>query len=271
MKSFLTITACFVAIFCNAQSDSFFIFSKKLPLSATYFAIDNLDALYILTASGQLKKFNSNGDSAGVYNEVRRLGKLYSIDVSNPLRPLLFYKDFSSVVILDRQLSVRTTIDLRTQNIIQASAVGLSYDNNIWVYDAVENKLRKIDESGSLLLETADLRNIFPDVIMPEQIIDQGNSVYLYDPKLGLYQFDYYGTFQKKHAVAGWKNIALINKQVAGIFQNGVAFLNPATLQIKQYQFPSSFGSFQQYLIGNARLFAVTKDSVSIYTFRVGK
>lgn len=268
MKIFVVIALFFVAGFCHGQKDSFFALSKRLPLSASYFAVDNLDALYILTTSGQLKKFNSNGDSAGVYNEVRRLGKPYSIDVSNPLRPLLFYKDFSSVVILDRQLSVRTTIDLRTQNIIQASAVGLSYDNNIWVYDAVENKLKKIDEGGGLLFETGDLRTVFQDVIVPEQIIDQDNSVYLYDPKLGLYQFDYYGTFQKKHAVSGWKNISLINKQVAGIYQNGISVLNPSTLLLKQYQFPSSFGSFQQYLIGNTKLFALTADSISVYTFR---
>jgi len=39
------------------------------------------------------------------------------LDVTNPLRVLLYYKDFSTIVILDRLLSNRSTIDLRKQDI----------------------------------------------------------------------------------------------------------------------------------------------------------
>lgn len=62
---------------------------------------------------------------------------------------------------LDRFLNVVNTIDLRKQNIFQAKAIGQSYDNKIWVYDEMENKLKKIDEDGKLLQETPDFRLIF--------------------------------------------------------------------------------------------------------------
>ncbi|MBD0332705.1 MAG: hypothetical protein ICV66_08615, partial [Chitinophagaceae bacterium] len=57
--------------------------------------VDNLGNLYVVTPTDQLKKFNSNGDSISVYNDVKRFGKLHSLDVSNPLKIILFYKDFS--------------------------------------------------------------------------------------------------------------------------------------------------------------------------------
>src|SRR5207302_8233347 len=167
--------------------------------------VDNLDNLYVLSSTNQLKKFNAQGDSVGVYNQVKRFGKLSTIDVTNPLKLLLFYKDFSTVVTLDQLLTLRASLDLRRNNIIQTSAVGLSYDGNFWLFDEYENKLKKLDEQGTLLLETPDFRTLFPDAIRPQQVIDQNGMVYLYDPKVGVYLFDHYGAFKKKLPITGWQ------------------------------------------------------------------
>lgn len=259
----------FINTVCFAQRDTSFRLLKTISLSAADFAVDNLENLYILTQTDQLKKYNAAGDSVAVYNNVRRLGKLHSFDVSNPLKPLLFYKDFSTLVLLDRQLSLRSMIDLRRQGIIQVSAAAISYDNAIWLFDAVENKLKKIAENGEVLMETADFRNLFSDAFVPEKILDYNNSLYLFESASGVLQFDYYGTFQKKFILPDWQNIAILNKSIIGITNNGIALFNTSNLMMQQqYQFPSSFGSFNQYLIGNTKLFARTKDSVNIYSFR---
>jgi hypothetical protein len=214
-----------------------------------------------------LKKYNANGDSIAVYNEVRRFGKLHGIDVSNPLRPLAFYKDFSTVVILDRVLSVRSILDLRRHNILQASAISLSYDNNIWVYDAINYKLKKLDEKGELLSETGDFRTLFSQNFKPVTIIDQNNSVYLYDPAIGVYQFDYFGTLQKKYPLTNWKHIAIVNNHIVGITENTLHTFHTGNYLQKQYQFPSSFGSFSSYIIANTSLFGLSKDSIQSYSF----
>ncbi len=259
----------FITATCFAQPDSSFRLLKTIPLAAADMATDNLENLYLLTSTDGLKKYNAAGDSVGVYNDVRRFGKLHTFDVSNPLKPLLFYKDFSTIVLLDRQLSLRSTIDLRKQNILQVSAASLSYDNNIWLFDALENKLKKITDNGTLLFETADFRTIFDEAFVPQKIIDYENSIYLFTPLSGVLQFDYYGTFQKKHLLPDWQTFALLNKNMTGITAKGIAFFNTASFTTQQqYQFPSSFGSFNQYLVGNAKLFARSKDSVSIYSFK---
>jgi hypothetical protein len=257
-------------LFCTTSAvaqDSLFQLRKTVKVTGGQLAVDNLDNLYILN-NEQLKKYNANGDSIAVYNEMKRFGKLHTIDVSNPLKLILYYKDFSTVVFLDRLLGLRASLDLRRHNIQQASAIGLSYDNNIWVFDAFNNKLKKLDEQGNLLMETDDFRTLFNTSFQPITIIDQNNSVYLYDPAVGVYQFDHFGTFQKKHTITKWKNIAVVGKHIVGSTGNVLNAYNTSTLLQQQYQFPSSFGSFSQYIIGNTALFGLDKDGVHVYSFR---
>jgi hypothetical protein len=135
-KLFSILVIIAVAQFSFAQADTSFRLIKTYPGEIADAAIDNLENVYILTATDQLKKYNSSGDSIAVYNNVRKYGKVYSMDVANPLKVLLYYKDFSSIVVLDRLLAARSTIDLRRKNILQVAAIGQSYDNNIWVFDA---------------------------------------------------------------------------------------------------------------------------------------
>ena len=268
MKKVAIIVSCLLTLLTAVAQDSAFQLQRTIPLVATDFAVDHFDNLYILTATDRLKKFNVAGDSVGVFNDVKRYGKVYSIDVSNPLRVLLFYKDFSSIVLLDRLLTQKGVLDLRRHRIGQASAAAISYDNNIWVFDALESKLKKMDEGGKVLLETPDFRQLFGISISPEKIIDTDGWVYLYDFKEGVFVFDYYGTFRKKFPLSNWASFGVLNKRFAGIQNGMLTFYNPSTFMQQQYQFPSSFGSFSRYLIGNTKLFALSKDSLSIYTIR---
>ncbi|RYZ21260.1 MAG: hypothetical protein EOO16_13755 [Chitinophagaceae bacterium] len=241
---------------------------RTVPVAATDFAVDQLDNLYLLTPGGLLKKYGPAGDSVAVFNNVRRFGRIEGLDVSNPLRPLLFYKDFSTIVMLDRFLAQKSVLDLRRQGIAQASAAATAYDNNIWVFDAVEGKLKKLDESGRELQSTPDLRQLLGYSFQPEKIVDEDNSVYLFDPKAGVLRFDYYGTLQKKFPAQSWRSFQVLDRQLVGVNEGALVLFNTVTYLQRQYQFPSSFGGFQRYLVGNGKLFALGKDSVSIY--RIG-
>lgn len=267
MKQLLIIATFLLgALTMRAQRDSSFRLVKTYPVNAVDFAVDNLDNIYFITATDQLRKLNAAGDSLGNYNNVKRFGKLSSIDVSNPLRPLLFYKDFATIAVLDRFLTLKSSLDLRKQNIPQVSAVGLAYDNNIWVFDEYNNKLRKIDEDGNTQLETPDFRMLFHETVIPTQIIDRNNLVYLYDPAHGVYLFDRYGTYKKKLPVTGWKNIAVIDQYITGIQANSIAIFNTATYIQTSLSLPSEFrNSFSNYNIGNTKLFGLSKDGIKSY------
>lgn len=253
--------------FASAQDSSFFTPAKTIDGEFVDFSVDNLGNYYLLSKDNQLKKLNARGDSMGVFNDVRRYGKLYSIDVTNPLKVLLYYKNFSTVVVLDRFLNVVNTIDLRKANIFQVKAIAQSYDNNFWIYDEQNNKLKRIGENGSIIFETVDLRIIFDEVPSPVQIFDHDGFVYLYDLEKGFYVFDIYGSFKTKITYKGLTDVTVIGKTILGIEKNNIIAYTTGTLTEKRLPVPPAFLPYQKAVIQAGHLYLLQNNSIRHFTF----
>lgn len=251
----------------NAQGDSSFSRIRTLNESLQDIAVDNLDNLYLLRASGQLKKVSPQGDSLAVFNDVRRYGPVTQIDVSNPLRVLLYYQNFSTVLILDRFLNVRSTLDLRRSNILQVRAICLAYDNNIWLYDEIENKLKKVDENGKVLMETPDFRLLFGEAPVPESITEQDQLVYLYDKKLGIYVFDYYGALKNKILIQGWDNLRVAGNSIWGTKGDSLYRYRKDLFRVYDQPLPKQFTPFQKLLFTPSRIYVMKKEELGIYNY----
>lgn len=255
-----------VAAMSFSQTDSVLKFNKIISGDFTYFNIDNLDNIYLLNNSNQLKKLNSNGDSVGIFNDVRKYGKLFYIDVANPLKLLLYYQNFSTIVVLDRFLMVRNVINLRKQNIFNVKAIATSYDNNIWVFDEGDARLKKIGENGDLLSETVDCRLIFDTIPSPAQIIDEGGFVNMYDPSKGFFIFDIYGALKNKLPFTGWKNVEVINKTLYG-FTDSILYEYPTgTMNLKEYHLPSFFNNAVQIKASNNKIYLLNESGLQQFS-----
>jgi hypothetical protein len=232
------------------------------------FQIDNLGNYYLLSKENRLKKINNRGDSVGAFNEVRRYGKLYSMDVTNPLKTLLYYRNFSTILMLDRFMNIVNTIDLRKQQIFQVRAIAQSYDNNIWLYDEQNNKLKKIAEDGSLLIETIDLRTIFDEVPSPEKIIDQEGYVYMYDPKKGVYVFDIYGSFKTKLSFMNLTDVTVIGKTFVGVDKDQLLLYTFGTLQQSNWQLPVTADKpNKKTIVTKGNLFILREEELLQYAY----
>jgi hypothetical protein len=257
--------------FCTriaAQTDTSFQFVKTVKGDIVSFTVDNLDNIYLLSSTNQVKKLNASGDSVAIFNDVKKFGQASLIDVSNPLKVLLYYRDFATIVVLDRLLNVRNIIDLRKQGILQARAIGQSYDNKIWLYDEVENKLKKIDEEGKLLQETPDFRQLFGQAPMPQKIFDQDQYVYLYDSAQAVFVFDYYGALKNKILITGWHNFKVAGKYIFGSNDNKLFRYNIQTFRVDEWKMPDELYRSRSFNFSSSRLYALKKDSIEIYSFR---
>lgn len=250
----------------SSRSNADFTFEKTIPGNYIYMNVDLLDNIYLITAGNQLKKLNSKGDSLAVFNDVKKYGNPSYIDVSNPLKTLVYYKNFSTVVILDRLLAMRTTINFRKQNIFSVKAIATSYDNNIWLFDEQDSKLKKIDDDGKLLQESTDLRLLVDSVPSPSQIIDSDNLVYLYDERKGFYIFDYYGALKNTIPFPGWENTAIAGKKMYGFSANTLFSYELSSLNLKKYKLPAFFKNYQAIKAINNKVYLLKEDGIEVYS-----
>ena len=249
----------------NPKPDEF-VLTRTLPGDFVDFALDNLGNIYVLSAGNQLKKLSANGDSLAVFNDVRRYGKISSIDATNPLKILVYYREFTMIIELDRFLNIVNTIDLRRQNILQARAVVLAYDNNVWVYDELDARLKRIGDDGSLVDQTNDFRQLFDSTPDPSVIRDQGGLVYLYDAAKGVYVFDRYGGFKTKIAMPGLLDFDVIDKSMVARDAGKFYRYQLGTLDMKEEPIPAAYKDALRIRITPAAIYVLKKTGLEVYT-----
>jgi hypothetical protein len=258
MKPFFLLCCCWVGWAAPLQSQEAFVWQQTLPHTYTDFEVDNLGKLYLIDSNQRIKKLSEAFDSVGVFNEVRSFGTLHSIDVSNPLRVILWYKDFATLVILDRFLNLRTSIDLRRIGILQCNAIGQSYDNNIWLYDDIDSKVKKINEEGNTLMESADFRIWFEDPPHPNRLEDFNKLLYAYDSSRGLLVMDYYGAYQKILSYTGWRFMQGHARGLMAITPTELIFVPADFVNTRTAKLPPDLQQAKKIRIQGKRLFALS-------------
>jgi hypothetical protein len=142
--------------------------------------------------------------------------------------------------------------------------MGLSYDNNIWVFDEYDSKLKKIDEQGNRLSETPDLRMALNQTISPQRIINDNGSVYLADTTNGIFVFDNYGTYRKKLALNNWQSLEVLKNNIISVQAGFISIYDPATFIERKQKLPS-FEPYRHAFTHSHKFILLRKDSVQIY------
>ena len=177
--------------------------SIGLNIAAQLATTDNLKNIYVFTASYTLEKFSPDLKLLGRYSN-NRLGFPTAIDVSNPMKILLWYADFRTVVFLDRNMTVLGELNLIQAGFPEVRTVAAARDGNLWLYDEVAFKLRKISPEGAIIFESQDLNLVFDTRLSITCLYESDASLYAADAQMGLLQFDNYAQFSQN---LPWKGI----------------------------------------------------------------
>ncbi|MEJ6753625.1 MAG: hypothetical protein QNK57_00435 [Flavobacteriales bacterium] len=149
----------------NAQKiieQPFDLFSKSEIIE-----VDQYGFIYHINKDN-LVKFDSKG--VPIYNYSNKLlGNITQLDISNPLRPLLFYKDQGIILALDNTLSLqKSEISLNELALYQTSCISNSnFDNGIWLYDIDVNEIVKINYQAEVMFKSGNLSVILPKMEFP--------------------------------------------------------------------------------------------------------
>lgn len=122
------------------QSKKVTIFKvNSMVLNAdTFVGIDGLGYMYFIKNTVFYKQ---KGQETWQYQNVA-LGEITKIDIINPLKIVLFYENFNSIVLLDNQLNEIQNLNFSTlSDGIIAHGIGKSAQNSVWIFNTGNQKL----------------------------------------------------------------------------------------------------------------------------------
>ena len=168
-----------------------FTLIKSIPLNATFVTTDNIGQVYVVVQN-ELLKYSEKGELIDTYSD-KSLGNIYSVDASNPLRLLLFYRDFVQIVFLDDALSVLGgSIQLEYIGYEQVTLSCTSNDNGIWIYNSIDFQLIRLDQNLNTTYSSWDISQLLGIEISPDFMLEHNDYVYMNDPKTGIFIFRSY-------------------------------------------------------------------------------
>jgi hypothetical protein len=192
MKIYFAFVFLLLSIFGYSQ----WIEKGTIPVHAQKIAVDELGNIYYLN-DNSINKMNISGKLLASYSNFS-LGNISSFDVSDPLRILVFYKDFSSVLFLDNNLSIlRDPVSLDDLGIYDAGAVCASHRGGFWVFSQNNKQLLRfnsnlIQEQESAILFNSE--NLNDNIDLAELT----NYLFLSFLSNGIMMFDSFGSFVKQ-------------------------------------------------------------------------
>jgi hypothetical protein len=246
--------------YSQAWKKSFSVASK-----GDYLSTDNLGNSFVVN-NDQLIKYRDNGTVFRLYSN-KKLGRISSIDPMNPLKIVVFYRDFSQVVFLDNTVTENGDPILLTDwELEQASVICSSYDNGLWVFDQVQYSLTRFDQQFKPTVQVKNLNQILEYAPQPVFMMEQNNHLFMSDTAHGILQFDIFGTYIKTIPVKGLEKFQVFGDNLYYANKEGflVAF-GLKTLQENKLKFPVS--DYIDMRISQNRLHILGRDSLSVFEF----
>lgn len=256
---------CFILLW--GVSSSIINAQPSIPYPAKNIYGDQLGHLYVVTPNNILIKLDAGGKELFRY-ENHLLGELQNFDASDPLNLLLFYPEFQSIVLLDRTLSLSARIDLSDKNFFQVSAAASSADKKIWLYDATDFNLKKMDATGKILTRSGDLNLLTGKKIQVQRILVDRNSVMAFVGEPGILLFDAFGQYQRFISTNGSEFITLYQNRMVVKTKEQWMVYDPLSFQWEALALPDDMQAAEEIIFYDHQVVYKTGEQVFIRKLR---
>ncbi len=221
-------------------------------------AIDNFNSTYYLNNNTLVK--NADSDAFN-YNNLQ-LGTVESVNIFNPLKINLFYKDFNSVVILDNRFAEIFKIDFNVnKNYRNISHISTGYDNTIWIFNQDTQQLELFDyKANSTKALTSPIES---------EVLDL-NSNYNYSwllTKDYIYKFNYFGINIMRMKNDGFDELETINENLVLKKNNKLFYLETNESKPKEIQLPKLL--INAFFVNNETLYIYDNEYLYKYQLKI--
>ncbi len=233
-------------------------------VKANLLTVDNFSNFYT-ASNNSVIKYSPEGKFVCRYDEFK-YGKIGMIDVSNPLKILVFYPDFMTVIVLDKFLSPLNSYNFFEFGYQNISAVASSVDGRIWFYDNVDFKLKKIEVTGKVFRESQPLNIVTEQAPNPNFIVERDNKIYLNDTSLGILVFDVFGSYIKTIPLRGLQKFQILQDQIVYYNTAQIVSYNPLNFETKKIALPDTVKA-KEAALEKDRIGVLKSDSVVFFSY----
>ncbi len=259
-KNILLISFLLLAIFYSKGQNYSII--KTIDIEANNIEVDKFGSIYIVE-DFKITKLNTQGDILYIYDQIEN-GHISNLDVSNPLKPIIFYKDDNVLVLLDKKLSIINSIDLHDKGFSMVEIIANANGDNYWLFSEIDYKLTKVDKAFNVVYQSESFLDLFNQYKKPLQIIEKENSVYIL-VKNEIKIFDTFGVLKQNLHFKDVSDFQVFNNKI--IYKNNTKMesYNILSLQTQEMIIPKTNTSSKIKLI-NDKLVVLGNEQLIIYT-----
>jgi hypothetical protein len=232
-----------------------------IPGNFDDFYVDQLANVYTIKGD-VIRKYLPSGE---LQYELapKRFGKLTKADFSDPLRPLLYYRDQGLVQVLDNTLSEQgAPVDLWSTLETNIWLACLSIDNHFWFYDTDNFELIRTDRNFEEISRSGNLIQVLGHGIMPEWMVERNSLLYISDPEYGVMMFDLFGTYIKTLPVKGLDRFQVIREILVYNEENEICEYRPLDFETTCLDFPEP-AHFAQFM--KDKIYLLNDKGVVVY------
>jgi len=174
---------------------------------------DPFGNIYI-TNAGEIRRYNNEFHETARYSNPS-LGKISAVDLSDPLRILLFYKEYNQVLWLDRYLAeIRSPVLLDQLGYEYVPVVCSSSQGGFWLYDEIICQLCYLDNNMNTVHKSVSLRSMLGSSERPVSLLEKNRQIYLNIPDKGIFLFDMYGNYLKLIPLTGCQKFQVTDTDI---------------------------------------------------------
>ncbi|UFH46849.1 hypothetical protein LNP27_02105 [Flavobacterium galactosidilyticum] len=258
MKNFLTIL--FIALFQIADSQNRDLSVVKLgtlSFDSDQFLGYDAFGFYYTIKNNVFSKISSR--EVLEYKNVS-LGKITKTDLRNPLKIVLFYENFNSIILLDNKLNEIRNVNFSENSIpLIATAVGLSSQNQLWIYNSMNQQLGLYDYIKN---EYKAITVPFTDTI--KYYTSDFNHFQWIDVKNNWYSCDIFGKITFKGLIPDFDLLEICSENQYIYLKSGTLMLQDLEKD-KNYEIKISEKTFVKFYYKDQILSIFTKEVITNY------
>ena len=254
----------FVTLGGHAQDT--LVLKKSVAHTALMVECDNIGNIYSISAN-EISKWDKDGIFL-LKNSSQVFGNIASLDASNALKMILFFRDLSQISYIDNLLSQRgDRIELDMLGFYQTTAVCRSYNDGFWLFDQTTLELTRFTEQLEITAQSGNLSQILGDVPNPLYMREYNDFLYVMDENYGVRVFDWYGSYVKTIPVGKVSKFVIRADKLFVI--NGNMLESYDLKSAKWSKISLSDQNVVDFTLWNDQLVILTENQLSVYEIHV--